>query len=132
MSMDSPDRNPKKKITFLRSFLYAIEGILSAVESERNLRVHLAFSVFILLLGWILSITAVEWLVIVLVIGSMLCAELMNSAIERVVDLVTEEYHPLAKQAKDIAAGAVLLLAFTSVVVGIIIFAPRILTILSL
>jgi undecaprenol kinase len=132
MSMGSPDRNHKKKITLMRSFYYAISGIISAFRSERNLRIHLTLSVLVVLLGWGLSITRIEWLMIVLVIGGMLCSELVNSAIERVVDLVTEDYHPLAKQAKDIAAGAVLLFAITSVVVGIIIFGPRILSVLTL
>jgi undecaprenol kinase len=131
MSMASPDRNHKKKITLIRSFYYAISGIVSAIKSERNVRIHLTLSVLVILLGWAFSITRIEWLIVILVIGGMLCSELMNSAIERVVDLVTEDYHPLAKQAKDIAAGAVLLFAITSVVVGIIIFGQRILTILS-
>jgi undecaprenol kinase len=132
MSMGSIDRNHKKKITLMRSFYFAISGIISAFRSERNLRIHLTLSVLVVLLGWGLSITRIEWLMIVLVIGGMLCSELVNSAIERVVDLVTEDYHPLAKQAKDIAAGAVLLFAITSVVVGIIIFGPRILSVLTL
>ncbi len=130
--MASPDRNSKKNNKFLNSFRCSVNGIITAVKSERNLRFHLTFSVLIILLGWILSISVGEWLVIIVVIGGIICAELMNSAIERVVDLVTEEYHPLAKQAKDIAAGAVLMLALTSVVIGIVIFGPRILTILSL
>jgi undecaprenol kinase len=131
MSMGSQDRNYKKKVTLLRSFYYAISGITSAIKSERNLRIHFTLSVCVVLLGWAFSLTKIEWLIIVLVIGGMLCSELMNSAIERVVDLATEEYHPLAKQAKDMAAGAVLLFAITSVVLGIIIFGPRILSFLT-
>lgn len=132
MSMGSRDRNHKKKITLIRSFYYAISGITSAIRSERNLRIHLILSLLVIFLGFAFSITSIEWLIIVLVLGGMLCSELMNSAIERVVDLATEDYHPLAKQAKDIAAGAVLLFAITSVVVGMIIFGPRILSILPL
>lgn len=131
MSMGSPDRNHKKKITLLSSFYYAISGIVSAIKSERNVRIHLTLSVLVIFLGWVFSLTRIEWVIVVLVIGGMLSLELVNSAIERVVDLVTEDYHPLAKQAKDIAAGAVFLFAVTSVVVGIIIFGQRILTILS-
>lgn len=129
--MGSPDRNHKKKITLLRSFYYAISGISSAIKTERNLRIHLTLSLLVIFLGFAFSITRIEWLIVILVLGGMLCAELINTAIERVVDLATEEYHPLAKQAKDIAAGAVLLFAVTSVVVGIVIFVPRILSILS-
>jgi len=131
MSMGLPDRNHKKKITLLRSFYYAISGITSAIKSERNLRIHLTLTLLVIFLGFAFSITRIEWLIVILVLGGMLCSELINTAIERVVDLATEDYHPLAKQAKDIAAGAVLLFAITSVVVGIIIFVPRILSILS-
>jgi undecaprenol kinase len=131
MSMGSPDRNHKKKITLLRSFYYAMIGIASAIKSERNLKIHLTLSLLVIFLGFAFSITRIEWLIVILVLGGMLCSELINTAIERVVDLATEDYHPLAKQAKDIAAGAVLLYAITSVVVGIVIFGPRILTILS-
>jgi len=129
--MGLPDRNHKKKITLLRSFYYAISGITSAIKSERNLRIHLTLTLLVIFLGFAFSITRIEWLIVILVLGGMLCSELINTAIERVVDLATEDYHPLAKQAKDIAAGAVLLFAITSVVVGIIIFVPRILSILS-
>jgi undecaprenol kinase len=127
MSMDSPDRSRNNRPRLTRSFAYAFAGIWTGLKQERNLRIHLGVSIAVVLLGIIFSITAIEWLFIIIAIGGMLAAELVNSAIERVVDLVTGEYHPLAKQAKDMAAGAVLLFALTSVIIGMLIFGPRLL-----
>ncbi|KKK33159.1 hypothetical protein WQ57_24805 [Mesobacillus campisalis] len=127
MNMGSSGKNANGKSRLTRSFAYAFAGIRAGLKQERNLQIHLGISMAVILLGYFLHISAVEWLFICLSIGGMLAAELMNSAIERVVDLVTTEYHPLAKQAKDMAAGAVLLLAITSVVIGLVIFGPRLL-----
>jgi undecaprenol kinase len=124
MSMDSNDK--RKQLKFLRTFTYAIEGILIALRSEKNMRFHLFFSIIVLLVSYCFSITKTEWLFILFAIGGIFALELANTAIERVVDLVTAEYHPLAKQAKDLAAGAVFVYAILSVVIGIIIFLPYI------
>lgn len=124
MSMDSNDKRTQLK--FLRTFSYAIEGILNALRSEKNMRFHLFCSIIVLLVSYYFSITKTEWLFILLAIGGMFALELANTAIERVVDLVTSEYHPLAKQAKDLAAGAVFVYAILSVAIGIIIFLPYI------
>lgn len=124
MNMDS--RGKGKTIPLLRSFAYAIEGIRTAIIAERNMRIHLLFSFLVIGGSFFFSITRMEWLFIILVISGMFALELINSAIERVVDLVTEEYHPLAKQAKDLAAGAVFLYAIFSVIIGIIVFFPYI------
>jgi undecaprenol kinase len=123
--MDSQDK--LKRFLILNSFLYAAVGILTALKMERNMRFHLFFSIIVLVFSVYFSITKIEWVFILFAIGGMFALELMNTAIERVVDLVTAEYHPLAKQAKDIAAGAVLVYAGLSVVIGIIIFFPYIL-----
>ncbi|MBI0576386.1 diacylglycerol kinase family protein [Neobacillus cucumis] len=124
MNMDS--RGKGKTIPLLRSFAYAIDGIRTAIIAERNMRIHLLFSFLVIGGSFFFSITRMEWLFIILVISGMFALELINSAIERVVDLVTEEYHPLAKQAKDLAAGAVFLYAIFSVIIGIIVFFPYI------
>ena len=112
-----------QKVT--KSFFYAFQGIISAVRAERNLKIHVCMTVIVLLISLWLTLSAVEWLFILMAICGVIALELLNTAIERVVDLVTEEYHPLAKQAKDIAAGAVLVYAFLSVVIGLIIFLPK-------
>jgi undecaprenol kinase len=130
MSMDLHDKDKLRKHLLTDSFGFAISGILTAIRKERNLKIHLFLAVIVILLGFILSITVTEWLFIILAIGGMLVAEMMNSAIERVVDLTTQDYHPLAKQAKDMAAGAVLLFAVASVSIGILIFGPKLFRIL--
>ncbi len=90
------------------------------------MKIHLGISLIVILTGLWLSLSMLEWLFIILAIGGMLSLEMINTAIERAVDLVTDQYHPLAKDAKDIAAGAVLLYAIMSVIIGVIIFVPKI------
>ncbi|WHY76168.1 diacylglycerol kinase family protein [Neobacillus sp. WH10] len=123
MSMDSQD----KSFPLISSFSFAFSGILLALRTERNMRIHFISSIFVLLVSFYFSITKIEWVFILFAIGGMFALELLNTAIERVVDLVTAEYHPLAKQAKDLAAGAVLIYAALSVVIGIVIFLPYVL-----
>ncbi|HYK71858.1 MAG TPA: diacylglycerol kinase family protein [Pseudoneobacillus sp.] len=124
MNMDLKDKERKHRIS--DTFKYAIEGIRSCINQERNMRIHIIISVFVLAAAIFFSLSLTEWLFILLAIGGMLVLEMLNSAIERVVDLVTNQFHPLAKQAKDIAAGAVLIYAILSVIIGIIIFIPKI------
>ncbi|MEK3765073.1 diacylglycerol kinase family protein [Solibacillus sp. FSL K6-4121] len=109
---------------FFRSFRYAMEGILTAVN-EQNFRFHLVSAIIVIIAGVLTGLTIVEWSIIVLVIFLVLGAELINTAIERVVDLASPEFHPIAKQAKDIAAGAVLVFALASVIIGLLIFLPK-------
>ncbi|UII54915.1 diacylglycerol kinase family protein [Cytobacillus spongiae] len=126
MNSDYKGRRRHQPGGFLRSFSFAYEGIKTAIKNERNLQIHFIVSVLVIVFGIIYSISMTEWVFICMLIGGVISLELLNSAIERVVDLVTDEYHPLAKQAKDIAAGAVLIYAILSVIVGGIIFIPRI------
>lgn len=122
------DSNAKPaQFGILRSFSYAFAGIATALRAERNMRFHFFSSIVVLLFAYYFSITKTEWLFILVLIGGMFALEMVNTAIERVVDLVTDEYHFLAKQAKDLAAGAVLVFAILSVVIGIVIFLPYIL-----
>jgi undecaprenol kinase len=122
MPMDLNDKPKTELSRIVKSFSYAIEGLISAIKKERNLQIHFFISILVVGLSFFLNITKIEWSIIIILIGGMLCLELMNTAIERVVDLVTKEYHPLAKLAKDISAAAVFLFALVSVVVGLIIF----------
>lgn len=110
---------------FLRSFVYAGEGIAHGFRTQRNMRVELAVGVIVVLAGILFHITAVEWAVIFTCIGLVLSTELLNTVTELAVDLLTQRYHPMAKVAKDAGAGAVLLAALASVAVGIAIFGPR-------
>ncbi|MEH7074084.1 diacylglycerol kinase family protein [Neobacillus drentensis] len=122
--MDSNDK--RSQVSFFKSFSYAFAGIANAIRYEKNMRFHVCSSIVILIVAYYFSITKTEWLFILMAIGGMLVLELVNTAIERVVDLVTKEYHPLAKQAKDLAAGAVFVYAILSVAIGIIVFLPYI------
>lgn len=113
--------------TLLTSFKFAIQGIFGPITKERNYRIHLVATLLVVLLSIYFKITAIEWLAVILTIGAVLSLELVNFAVERTVDLVTDDkYHVLAKQAKDAAAGAVLIMAIVAVIVGCIIFIPYI------
>ncbi|WP_102274524.1 diacylglycerol kinase family protein [Cytobacillus massiliigabonensis] len=120
-----------KKHRLIQSFGFAFTGIRSVIMNERNMKIHLGISLIVILTGLWLSLSKLEWLFIFLAIGGMLSLEMINTAIERAIDLVTDEYHPLAKDAKDIAAGAVLLYAILSVIIGLIIFLPKILMVVT-
>lgn len=108
----------------LRSFRYAWQGIHQCVGREQNLSFHLIVTVLVIGAGFAFGITPGEWTAICLCIGLVVSAELFNTAIERLVDLVSPQRHPLAGQVKDIAAGAVLVCALAAIAVGLIIFVP--------
>lgn len=104
------------------TFRVAIAGIIYAIRTQRNMRVHVTMSVIVLILGVVLQISTSDWLWLGLAITIVISAELMNTAVESVVDLVMPKPHPLAKVAKDTAAGAVLVTAVFAVIVGCAIF----------
>ncbi|MDQ0161303.1 diacylglycerol kinase family protein [Aeribacillus alveayuensis] len=111
---------------FFHSFVFAWQGIISTVKSERNFRIHLLASVLVIIAGIYFRISLLEWIILFLLIGGILALELINTAIECVVDLVMQKkYHPLAKTAKDVGAGAVLVYVIISVIIGILIFIPK-------
>lgn len=109
---------------FIRSFGYAIEGLLPALK-EQNLRFHVVSMVVVTVAGFLSGLSVIEWIIVLLLFSLVIGTELINTAIERVVDLATDEFHPLAKQAKDIAAAAVLVFACVSVIIGLLIFLPK-------
>lgn len=104
------------------SFRYALDGILHGFRAQRHMRFHFVVAVLALLAGVIYGLTRAELLVLLFSIALVLIAEMFNTAVEAVVDLVTQTYHPLAKHAKDVAAGAVLVAALNAIVVGLILF----------
>lgn len=106
------------------SFKYAFEGIAAAFKEEPNLKFHFVAAALTILAGCYLQITHTEWIALVLTIGLVLTLELTNAAIESVVDSFTDQVHPGAKLAKDVAAGAVLVGAITATTIGLIIFLP--------
>jgi diacylglycerol kinase len=106
----------------ISSFVFAIKGIVVAFHEQRNLKIQAAIAMITIGLGWYFGIARWEWCVILLLIGLVISLELVNSAIENLVNLVTSEWLPLAGKIKDIAAGAVLVMATTALIVGIVIF----------
>lgn len=114
------------------SFRYAWAGVKYAFQTQRNFRIHVVIAVIVSGLSYALKISAIEQVAIALTIALVLVLELLNTAIESVVDLtVKQSYHELAKIAKDCSAGAVLISAWTAIIIAIIIFFPRILALLS-
>lgn len=114
-----------KASSFFESLGYAVKGFVAAVKGERNLRFHLSAAGGVTFLGLWLGLKPLEWTALVLIFGVVIAGELINTAIETVVDLICPDYHPLAKKAKDIAAGAVLILALSALIIGFIIFLPH-------
>lgn len=106
------------------SFKYAFEGIVSALKEEPNLKIHFFIAVLVLLASFLLKISRQDWINIIILIGLVFAVELTNTATEAVVDAFTDREHPGAKLAKDISAGAVLVVAITAAIVGFIIFLP--------
>ena len=116
-----------RKNPLYESFGYAFEGIWTGIRKERNMKIHCLAIICVTLAGMLFHITATEWCICLLLFALVAALELVNTAVEAVVDLVTEEKKPLAKIAKDTAAGAVLSAAIVSVIIGCIIFLPYLL-----
>jgi len=107
------------------SFACAFRGIAALLKSEVHARIHLAASVTVLVLGWWCGITRGEWIAVVLAIGLVWVAEALNTAIEYVADLAHPDEHPEVKKLKDLAAAAVLFASIIALVVGLLVFWPR-------
>ena len=128
--MKWPSQDKRKKRYSLKrlfkSFGYAFCGIFKAYKTEQNLIIHTIAMILVLGLSWYFKISNIEFLFIVLSIGLVISLELINTSIENVVDMAMPNIHPLAKNAKDIASGAVLFGCFVAIIVGITIFLPKI------
>jgi diacylglycerol kinase len=116
---------------FIAGFGYAFNGLGYALRTQRNIRVHTAIGMLAIIMGIVLHISAVEFAMIFVAITGVFIAELFNTVIELSIDLSTPEYNPLAKIAKDVAAGAVLLNAILAVIIGIFVFGPHLWTLIS-
>ena len=117
----------QKKDPLYKSFGYAFAGIFAVVTKERNMKIHCAAVVCVVIAGIVFHITSIEWCICLTLFGLVMALEMVNTAVEAVVDLVTEERRPLAKLAKDAAAGAVLIAAIMAAIAGMIIFLPKLL-----
>ena len=116
----------KKRKKLRNSFKYAFEGIIEAWKTEQNLKIHFVIMALVIIAGFIFKISAMEWIVCLLLFAIVISLELINTAIETTVDIAMPDINEKAKYAKDIAAGAVLFSAMISVIVGLIIFLPKI------
>ena len=116
-----------KSESLLKSFQYAINGLLYVIRTQRNAQIHIvAFVLVLAMAGW-LQLPPLHWAVLILTAGLVIVAEIANTVIETVVDLVSPDYHELAGRAKDVAAGGVLLTAILAIPVGLILLGPRLL-----
>lgn len=113
------------------SFVYALTGIKKAIKSEKNIKIDIVAAILVIIAAAVLKISTVEWIVCLVLISGVLSAEMMNTAIEAAIDLYTREKRELAAKAKDVAAGAVLVKAIVSAVIGGIIFIPKIIEMFS-
>lgn len=115
-----------KNKEFLSSMKHALDGIFTIFREEKNMRHHTALGIVPLLFAWYFQVSAMEWIVLIFCIFLVVILEFLNTIFETVVDMITDyQYHPLAKRAKDIAAGAVLVSALFTVIVAAIIFLPK-------
>jgi undecaprenol kinase len=113
------------------SFKYALNGIITALKDEPNLKIHFFLAILALILGFLFQISSSDWLVIIIAIGVVFSVEMTNTSIEELADSFTNEIHPSVKKAKDVAAGAVLVASITALLVGLIIFLPYFLNLMN-
>ena len=113
----------KKRI---QSFGYAGRGVWLVISKEANMKIHLAVAVLVVMAGFFFQISMAEWIACMLCFGLVFTAEMINTAIENLIDLVSPKQHELARNGKDIAAGAVLIAAIIAAVIGLIIFLPKV------
>jgi len=116
---------------FAKSVSYAWAGIRHTIRTQRNMQIHLVFAVLVIGAMWWLEIPRGDRLLVFFAIGLVFALETLNTAIEAAVDLITTERHPLAKVAKDAAAGAVLIAAITAVLIGLYVFGPPLWTLVK-
>jgi diacylglycerol kinase len=113
------------KHSLLKSFGYAFEGLVAAIKKGRNFKIQIILGVLAIALGIFLNISTTEWLALIIAITFVLVLELVNTSIEAVVDLASPQIHPKAKLAKDVVAGAVLIASIGSLIIGILLFLPK-------
>ncbi len=130
--MASPDRN-NKQFGFKRiisSIKNSWNGLKVAYKNEQSMYIHLTSTVLLLLFSFFLKISMIQWLIVIGIIGLTLVVELLNTAIESTVDLVTKDFHPLAKIAKDTASAAEFILTISAFIISLMIFIPKIMDLL--
>lgn len=124
-TMQTPQVTPSEWEKFVAGFRYAFRGLWYAIRTQRNMRVHLAVALIVIVAGMLLRLSALEFAMLFIAITGVFIAEMFNTVIEVCVDLASPNYHPLARVAKDVAAGAVLLSAMLSVIIGLFVLGPH-------
>ena len=119
-----------KNKKLINSFKYAFSGIVTAFKSEKNMKIHFAMMMLVIIFGILLKISLNEWLVCIMLFCMVIGSEMINTAVENVVNLAMPTKNEVAKNAKDISAGAVLVFAIGSAIIGLIIFIPKIINVL--
>ncbi|NMA85911.1 MAG: phosphatase PAP2 family protein [Tissierellia bacterium] len=114
-----------KSRSLIESFNYAVNGIIYTLKTEKNMKIHFMAAIVVILLSLFFDFTKLELLMLFITIAFVIMAEMFNTAVERTIDLITHEFHPLARIAKDIAAGGVLIAAINALVVGYLLFFDR-------
>ncbi len=115
----------------IKSFTHAINGIVYAISSEKHMRFHLFAAVIVFASGLFFDITFTEWCLLILSIGAVITAELINTALEQLVNLVSPQQNPIAGRVKDVAAGAVLIISIAAAIVGLMVFLPKVMLLIS-
>jgi diacylglycerol kinase (ATP) len=118
--------NGRRSPTVLDSFNYAFEGIIHVLRTQRNLRIHFAVAILVLIVALLINVTKLELIALLISITFVLIAEMLNTAVEAAIDIATTSFDPMAKLAKDIAAGAVLIASVNAVAVGYLVFAGKV------
>ena len=126
--MENKNIKPSKKLAGIK---YAFNGIKVLLCEESNALIHCIICVLVISAGFILNISSIEWVAVVIVCGCVFAAEALNTAIERLSDVVSPEYNEAIKKVKDLSAGAVLFMAITAAITGIIIFSPKLISMFS-
>jgi diacylglycerol kinase len=125
--MDSPkEKNAWRKVTYSQKFLNAFRGMYVVSKTTRHIFIHILATLLVIIFGFYFHISNLEWIVLVFAIGFVFVSEAFNTAIEIDIDLTSPEYHPYARDTKDVAAAAVLLSVFVAIIIGLIIFLPKI------
>lgn len=126
-NMDSTqEKKAWREVKYSQKFLNAFRGMYVVFKTTKHLYIEILMAVLVIILGFYFHISNIEWIAVIFAIGFVFVSETFNTAIEIDIDLTSPEYHPYARDTKDVAAAAVLLSVFTAVIVGLIIFLPKI------
>lgn len=125
--MDSQkEQKAWREVKYSQKFLNAFRGMYIVLKTTRHLFIHITTALVVIVLGFYSHISSIEWMILVFAIGFVFVSETFNTAIEIDIDLTSPEYHPYARDTKDVAAAAVLLSVFVAIIVGLIVFLPKI------